>query len=303
MSHNHTSAGAEHRDKLRIVFGLTGLFLIIEVIGAILSNSLALLADAAHMLTDVGGLGLALFAIWFAARPANDRKTYGYYRIEILAALLNCLILLAVSAYIIFEAWRRFSDPPEVSSWIMIGVAIAGLIVNIIGARLLISGSSESLNIQGAYLEVVADMLGSIAVIVAGVIILFTGWWYADPIFSIGIGVFIIPRTWKLMNNAIHVLMEGTPDGLDIKRVSACIGADPQVLDVHDLHVWSITSGVPALSCHIRVTPEANGDIVLERLRTLFANTFDLHHSTVQIEHRFDCVPSYHDSADLSPRV
>ncbi len=199
MAHNHASAGAQNRGRLRIVFLLTASYMVIEFIGAAISGSLALLADAAHMLTDVGGLGLALLAIWFAARPATTGHSYGFYRTEILAAMVNGLVLLGIGIYILYEAWKRFSNPPEVGSVTVIIVAIFGLTINVTGAILLRSGSAESLNVQGAFLEVVADLLGSIGVIVAGVIMLTTGWWYADPIFSIVIGLFIVPRTYQLL--------------------------------------------------------------------------------------------------------
>lgn len=284
MGHDHASSGAQHRGRLKIVFGLTALYMLAEFIGAFVTNSLALLADAAHMLTDVGGLGLALFAIWFAARPATPAKSYGYYRAEILAALLNGAVLFAIGGYILYEAWGRFQEPPEVSSGIMIGVAAIGLVVNIIGAILLRGGAGESLNVQGAFLEVVSDLLGSIGVIAAGVIMLMTGWWYADPIFSVGIGLFIIPRTYRLMSGAIHILMEGAPVGLDVSAVEAAILADPEVRDIHDLHVWSITSGITALSAHVRVRPVLDEDQVLKRLSTVLGERFDIHHTTIQLE-------------------
>ena len=284
MGHDHASAGAQHRGRLKIVFGLTGFYMIAEFVGAIVTNSLALLADAAHMLTDVGGLGLALFAIWFAQRPATPAKSYGYYRTEILAALLNGAVLLAIGGYILYEAWGRFREPPEVSSTVMIGVATVGLAVNIAGAFLLRAGAGESLNVEGAFLEVMADLLGSVAVIAAGVIMLTTGWWYADPIFSVVIGLFIIPRTLRLMGGAVNVLMEGAPANLDVAAVEAAIASDRDVLAVHDLHVWSITSGVAALSAHAHVRPEADGDAVLARLNATLGERFDIHHTTVQIE-------------------
>lgn len=284
MSHQHAGAGAKHRSRLAIVFGLTALYLVAEVLGAFWTNSLALLADAAHMLTDVAGLGLALFAIWFAARPARPEKSFGYYRIEILAALLNGAVLLAVSGYILYEAWGRFREPPEVSGGVMIVIATIGLIVNLIGIVLLRGGAEESLNVQGAFLEVVADLLGSLAVVVAGVIIWTTGWGYADPIFSIGIGLFVIPRTLRLMSKAANVLMEGVPEGIDIAQVEEALRTVPGVRAIHDLHVWGITSGVVALSAHAEIEPAADSDVVLDRIAKRLAERFDIHHSTVQIE-------------------
>lgn len=284
MGHDHVSAGAQHRGRLKVVFGLTALYTLAEFVGALVTNSLALLADAAHMLTDVGGLGLALFAIWFATRPATPTKSYGYYRTEILAALLNGAVLFAIGGYILFEAWGRFQEPPEVSSGLMIGIATIGLVINVVGVILLRGGAGASLNVQGAFLEVVSDLLGSVGVIVAGIIMLTTGWWYADPIFSVGIGLFIIPRTYRLMSGAIHILMEGAPVGLDLAAVETAIAADADVEAIHDLHVWSITSGLTTLSAHVRVAREADGDAVLERLDARLAKEFDLHHTTIQLE-------------------
>ena len=294
MEHSHAGAGAKHRKRLAVVFGLTSAYFVAEVVGALWTNSLALLADAAHMLTDVAGLGLALFAIWFAARPANPRKSFGYYRIEILAALLNGAVLLAVGAYILYEAWDRFSDPPEISSGPMMAIATVGLVINVIGIALLRQGSGESLNVQGAFLEVVADMLGSLGVLIAGAIIWATGWGYADPLFSIGIGLFVIPRTLRLMSKSVNVLMEGAPEGLDVVAVEAEMRAMPEVTGIHDLHVWSITSGIPALSAHVRIAPGADGDVVLDRVVERLAERFDIHHATIQIERAGRAEAIYH---------
>ena len=224
MGHNHahTPAGKNKR-RLTIVFGLTALYLVVEVIGGLLTGSLALLADAGHMLTDVAGLGLALVAIRFAKRPATPERTYGFYRVEILAALANAVVLVGISFYILYEAYQRFRDPPEVQSGMMLLVAFVGLIVNIIGIYLLRSASEESLNMKGAYFEVLSDMLTSIGVIVAGVIMLTTGWYYADPLISAGIGLFILPRTWMLLRDAVGVLLEGTPSDINLAALREAI--------------------------------------------------------------------------------
>ncbi|MGI0016822.1 MAG: cation diffusion facilitator family transporter, partial [Nitrososphaera sp.] len=208
--HSHTPAGQNKR-RLAIVFGLTFVYLFAEVIGGLLTRSLALLADAGHMLTDVAGLGLALFAIKFAERPATPERTYGYYRVEILAAQTNAIVLIGISFYILYEAYRRFLDPPEVASKPMLLIASIGLIVNLAGLLILRAGSFESLNIKGAYFEVLSDMLTSVGVIIAGIVMWTTGWYYADPLISAGIGLFILPRTWKLLREAVGVLLEGTP--------------------------------------------------------------------------------------------
>lgn len=302
MGHDHASAGMRQRGRLKVVFVLTALYMVAEFIGAFVTDSLALLADAAHMLTDVAGLGLALFAIWFSARPATAGMSYGYYRTEILAALLNGAVLLAIGGYIIYEAWGRFREPPEVASGGMIVVAAIGLVINLIGVFLLRRGAGQSLNVQGAFLEVVADLLGSLGVIIAGVIMLTTGWWYADPLFSVGIGLFIVPRTYRLMSGAINILMEGSPAGLDVAAVEAMLHRDRDVASVHDLHIWSITSGIPALSAHVQVRPDADGDTVLERINRQFAAGFDIHHTTIQIERARLDEASYHEDLSVPAR-
>lgn len=281
------SAGAQHRRALMVTFGLTFTYFLVEVVGGLLTNSLALLADAAHMLTDVGGLGLALFATWISQRPASPAKTYGYYRVEILAALANALVLFLLSFYILYEAYRRFQAPPEVQSLPMLAVAVVGLAVNLIGIYNLRRGSKESLNMQGAFLEVVSDMLGSVGVILAGLIMFFTGWYYADPIFSVLIGLFILPRTWGLMTQAVNVLLEGTPAHINLKAVEEMMRATPGVADVHDLHVWTITSGMDSLSAHVVLVDGESlekGQIVLETLNEQLKSSFGIDHTTIQIE-------------------
>lgn len=287
MAQTELSAGAQHRQALKITFGLTFTYFIVEVVGGLLTNSLALLADAAHMLTDVGGLGLALFAIWITQRPASSAKTYGYYRVEILAALANALVLFGVSFYILYEAYRRFQEPPEVNSLPMMIVAVVGLAVNLVGIYNLRRGSKESLNVQGAFLEVVSDMLGSIGVIVAGLIMYFTGWYYADPIFSVLIGLFILPRTWGLMMQAINVLLEGTPAHINLKAVEEAMRSVPSVAAIHDLHVWTITSGMDALSAHVVLAGEKSveeSQKILELLNTKLMESFGIVHTTIQID-------------------
>jgi cobalt-zinc-cadmium efflux system protein len=282
------SAGAQHRRALLLTFGLTFTYFVVEVVGGLLTNSLALLADAAHMLTDVGGLGLALFAIWITQRPVNAAKTYGYYRVEILAALANALVLFWVSFYILYEAYRRFQEPPEVNSLPMMIVAAVGLAVNLVGIYNLRRGSKESLNVQGAFLEVVSDTLGSLGVIVAGLIMYFTGWYYADPIFSVLIGLFILPRTWGLMMQAVNVLLEGTPAHINLKAVEEAMRSVPGVAAVHDLHVWTITSGMDSLSAHIVLAEGVSwqaGQNILEALDARLKEKFGIDHTTIQIEY------------------
>lgn len=287
MIQTDLSAGAQHRRALKLTFGLTFTYFIVEVVGGLLTNSLALLADAAHMLTDVGGLALALFATWISQHPASAAKTYGYYRVEILAALANALILFGVSFYILYEAYRRYQEPPQVNSLPMMIVAAVGLAVNLVGIYNLRRGSKESLNVQGAFLEVVSDTLGSLGVIIAGLIMFFTGWYYADPIFSVLIGLFILPRTWVLMKQAVDVLLEGTPAHIDLSAVKDTMIATPGVADVHDLHVWTITSGMEALSAHVVQAGQNSLEEhqkILELLNTKLKNDFGISHTTIQIE-------------------
>lgn len=278
------TAGRKNKKKLWIVFSMTTGYMLAEAIGGLLTHSLALLADAGHMLTDAGALGLALFAIRFAERPATPEKTYGYLRTEILAALLNAVALLFVSFYILYEAWRRFKSPPEVMSGPMLMVASIGLIVNFIGMRMLSSAAGESLNAKGAYLEVLSDTLGSVGVIAASVIMLTTRWYLADPIIGAGIGLFILPRTWSVLKDAVHILMEGVPERIDIPKLELAMCEVPGVSTVHDLHVWTLTSGMDSLTAHVTLNAAANSNRVLKDLQALLKTDFKIEHTTLQIE-------------------
>jgi cobalt-zinc-cadmium efflux system protein len=236
---DHRTASSAHQRRLVVVLCLTAVYMAAEVVGGLVSGSLALIADAGHMLTDVLGLAMALLAIRFAQRPATPARTYGFYRLEILAALANSLVLFGVAAYILYEAWQRLMAPPEVNTTAMLLIALGGLVVNVIGLRLLHVGSHESLNMHGAYLEVLADLLGSIAVIVAAVLIALTGWWQVDPLISALIALFILPRTWMLLRSVIDVLLESTPtlqvESADHADGGACCAADPRCLVVGEL--------------------------------------------------------------------
>ena len=258
--------------------------MIVEVVGGFWTGSLALLADAGHMLTDVAGVGLALLAIWFAEKPASPERTYGYYRVEILAALTNAVVLILISIYILYEAYQRFKNPPEVESLGMLGVAAIGLVVNLIGMYILRAGSTESLNMKGAYFEVLSDMLTSIGVIIAGIIMLTTGWYYADPLISAGIGLFILPRTWSLLKDAVGVLIEGTPSDVNIATLRESLGKVEGVADIHDLHIWSLTSGVNEMSVHAVLADGAEHDDVLARVHDFVPKNFKISHVTVQTE-------------------
>ncbi len=283
------SATAQHRRALKLTFALTFGYFLVEVAGGFLTNSLALLADAGHMLTDVFGLALALFASWIAMRPATPAKTFGYYRVEILAALTNAVVLFGISFYILYEAYRRFQEPPEVNSLPMLAVAVVGLGVNLYGIYNLRKGSGESLNVRGAFLEVVSDTLGSLGVIFAAVIMYLTGWYYADPIFSVLIGLFILPRTWSLLMEAINILLEGTPAHINLKAVEDAMRGVTDVASVHDLHVWTITSGIVSLSAHIVLVDSAaplNEQAILESLNACLREQFKIEHTTIQIEQK-----------------
>jgi len=282
-AHNHSAAG-KNKKRLAIVLALTTTYLVAEVIGGLLTHSLALLADAGHMLTDVAGLVFALLAIRFAERPATPERTYGYYRIEILAALVNAVVLIGISLYILYEAYERFRNPPEVQSGGMLAVALVGLVVNIAGIYLLKPASEESLNMKGAYFEVLSDMLTSIGVIAAGIIMLTTGWYYADPIISAGIGVFILPRTWMLLRDAVGVLLEGTPHDVNLAALRESIRIVEGVADVHDLHVWSLTSGINAMSVHAVLADHSLHDEVLAAVQKKVTSEFKIAHATVQVE-------------------
>jgi cobalt-zinc-cadmium efflux system protein len=292
MGHGHSHApgttGGAHRRRLVVVLGLTLAVLAAEVVGAVVSGSLALLADAGHMATDAAGLALALAAVSLAQRPARGRRTYGWQRVEILAAVANGLLLLAVAGYVLVEALQRIGDPPTIDSGLMLAVASVGLVVNLASMVILHRGRDESLNVRGAYLEVLADALGSVAVIVAAVVIATTGWTPADIVASAVIGCLVIPRAWHLLREAFDILLEAAPRGVDLDDVRAHILGVEGVLDVHDLHAWTITSGLPVLSAHVVVTDAAleagHGGRVLDALCSCLGEHFELEHCTFQLE-------------------
>ena len=281
--HQHSAAGA-HRGRLVVVFAITVAVLLVEVAGAALSGSLALLADAGHVLADGTGIGLALLAVRFAARPATAQRTFGYYRVEILAAVVNAVLLFGVAGFVLVEAWRRLTEPPEVASGLMLAVAAAGLVANAVSMWLLRDGQQRSLNLRGAYLEVLGDLLGSLAVLAAAAVIAVTGFQAADPIASALIGVLILPRTWRLLREAVDVLLEGAPKGVDLAEVRRHLVETPGVRDVHDLHAWTITSGLPVLSAHVVLERGADAGRVLDGLGDCLAGHFDIEHSTFQLE-------------------
>lgn len=281
--HEHSPASTNKR-SLALVFGFTSFYLVVEVVGGVFTGSLALLADAGHMLTDVAGVGLALMAIRFGERPATPQRTYGFFRVEILAALTNAVVLIGISIYILYEAYERFRNPPTVSSIPMLIVAAIGLGVNIAGMLLLRKGSKESLNMKGAYFEVLSDMLTSVGVIVAAVIMWLTDWYYADPLISAGIGLFILPRTWILLRESVGVLLEGTPADINLAAIREAVDRLPGVREMHDLHVWTLTSGVNAMSAHVVIIDDSLHNEVLSALHDTVTSNFKIAHVTVQLE-------------------
>ncbi|MFF5126578.1 cation diffusion facilitator family transporter [Streptomyces syringium] len=282
------TAAAAYRGRLRIALGITLTVLVAEIIGAALTGSLALLADAGHMATDAVGVSMALVAIHFANRSASARRTYGYARAEILAALLNCLLLLGVGGYILFEAVDRLINPTDVPGGMTVVFGLIGMVANVISLALLMRGQKESLNVRGAFLEVLSDALGSLAVVVSALVIMATGWTQADPIASLVIGLMIVPRTLKLLREALDILLEAAPKDVDMDEVRAHIMALPGVMDLHDLHVWTITSGMPVLSAHVVVDQsalEAGGhEKMLHDLQGCLGEHFDVEHCTFQLE-------------------
>ncbi|NKX55025.1 cation diffusion facilitator family transporter [Arthrobacter mobilis] len=282
------TATGRHRRRLFWVVGITLAVVAVQVAGAILSGSLALLADAGHMLSDAAGVSIALLAAWIATRPASDRRTYGYQRAEVLAALANAALLVVIAVVIFLEALRRFNAVPQIHTGTMLLAAVLGAAANLVCLLILRGGQAESLNVRGAYLEVLGDLLGSLAVIAAAVVITLTGFRQADAIASILIAVMILPRAWSLLRDVVNVLLEATPKGVDVASVREHIQAAAGVVDVHDIHIWTITSGVPVFSAHVVVEDEALNadglDRVLDRLSSCLGDHFDTAHCTFQVE-------------------
>ncbi|WP_435585962.1 cation diffusion facilitator family transporter [Micromonospora aurantiaca (nom. illeg.)] len=278
-------AGAKHRGRLWAAFALLVTFMLVEAVAAWLTGSLALLSDAGHMFTDVLGIGMALAAITAASKASRDgQRTFGLYRIEVLAALANAVLLFGVAVYVLVEAVRRFSEPPEVLAGPMLVVAVAGLLANIAAFFLLRSGAQESLNVRGAYLEVLGDLFGSVGVIVAAGVIAVTGWRYADPIIAVAVGLFILPRTYQLGRAAVRVLVQAAPPHLDVAAVREAMCAVDGVADVHDLHVWTLTSGMEVASAHLILDGSADLAAVLASSRSVLHDRFSIEHATLQTE-------------------
>jgi cobalt-zinc-cadmium efflux system protein len=284
MVHVRGSAAAVHRNRLGAVLALSVTILAVEVAGGIAANSLALLADAGHMLTDVAGMALALVAIWFAGRSPTDSRTYGYLRLEILATVANAVLLFGIAAFVLFEALERLAAPPQISSGPMLAVAVVGLIGNAGSLFLLRDAQRVSMNMRGAYLEVMGDFVGSGAVIVAATVIALTGWTAADAVASALIGLLILPRTLALLREATDILLEGTPKGIVVDQVRRHILEAPGVVDCHDLHAWTITSGMNVVSAHVVLAEGVDPAVTLNALCACLSADFDIEHSTFQLE-------------------
>ena len=301
MAHSHPHGDHSHghgqadRRALTIVFVLTTAFLVVEVIGGLLTGSLALLADAGHMASDSASLGLALFAVWLAGRPASPNKSFGYKRAEILAALFNGVTLVAISIWIFVEAYRRFFDPAEILGVWMLAVAAVGLVVNLAGAAILMRSGGGSLNLQGALRHVIADVLGSVGAIAAAVVILLTGWYYADPIISVVIGLLVLGSSWKLLRDSVNILLEQAPRGIDVNEIGNKMAASEGVQEVHDLHVWTITSGFPALAAHVLVGRDEHCHARRRELEELLAREYGIEHTTLQVDHAGDHQATLHE--------
>ena len=283
-AHGHDHDHAVGKRRLKFVLALTAVFMIIEFAGGILANSLALIADSAHMLTDVGALGLSLFVLWFSRRPASTAKSYGYLRLEILAALLNGSVLIVLSLAIFWQAWQRIRAPEVIEGPLMLGVAVAGLIVNIVAAFTLHASAEHNLNVRGAYLHVLGDLLGSVGAIAAAIIIMLTGWFPADAIISGFVGLLILVGSWKLVRESVDILLEAVPRHIEIGAVRKAICAIPGVDEVHDLHVWTLTSGFLAMSGHAVVRHPEHNQRVLRDINDCMRQAFGITHVTVQLE-------------------
>ena len=285
MSHNHDHQHfrADDNRRMTIVLGINAVMLAAGVVGGLVFDSLALLADAGHVLADVGAIGLALFAAWLAARPASPQRTFGFRRSEILAALANGLTLVVVAVLVFVEAIIRLSDPPEVQGAGVLAIGAFALAGNAFATWILMRGDRSNVNLEGVLRHSAADALGSFGVILAGLIVITTGWDQADPLISMGIAVLILIGSWRLLSEPVNVLMEAAPEGMDVQEIGSAMCGVEGVREVHDLHVWTVTSGFPALAAHIRSDPSESADVVRERIETVLHERFGLDHTTLQV--------------------
>jgi cobalt-zinc-cadmium efflux system protein len=297
--HHHHHHASNNKKALLWSFILISSFMIVEVIGGLITNSLALLSDAGHMLSDAAALGLSFFAIKMGEKVSTQSKTFGYKRFEILAAALNGLTLIIISLYIFYEAFNRFLQPPEVQSLGMLTISSIGLLVNIVAAWILMRGDKdENLNVRSAFLHVIGDMLGSVGAIIAALLIYFFDWGMADPIASVIVAILIIISGFRVTKDSIHILMEGAPVQIDIEGIKQALKNIPLVKDVHDVHVWSITSDYHSFSCHISIQDEGKHDAVLHRAQSILHDKFGIEHSTIQIENEKAGCPSHHGTCN-----
>ncbi|TAJ95692.1 cation transporter [bacterium] len=270
--------------RLILALAITAIYFFVELLGGILTNSLALLSDAGHMFSDIAALGLSLFAFQMARRPATTKKTYGYHRLEILVALINGLTLWLIVGIIFNEAYRRFLDPPQVHSLGMLLIAAIGLAVNVVAGMILFGSDHGSLNMRGAFLHVLGDALGSVGAVAAGLIMLATGWYLADPLISILIGLLILYTSWGLIKESLDILMQSVPKGIDVEEVQRALEQVSGVSKIHDLHVWSVTSGVFTLSAHAVIAPDGDAHMILDRIEDRLKRQFSIEHTTIQLE-------------------
>ena len=291
-------AGERHRGRLTVAFVVIFVFFVVEAVAGFVTNSLALLSDAGHMLTDVIGIGMALAAIHLASRfadretSARSSHTFGLYRLEILAAFVNALLLFGVAIWVLIEAARRLTEEPEVLGVPMLFVAVAGLVANIVAFALLREGSKESLNVEGAYLEVLADTVGSVGVIIAAVLLELFGWGWVDPVIGAGIGLWILPRTWRLGKRSVRILLQAAPVGFDLDSLVGELKKIDGVVDVHDLHVWTLTSEMDAASAHLMIGVDTDSHGVLDQARSILEQSYGIAHGTFQVE------PETHDGCE-----
>ena len=307
-SGNHDGSAHDHREagrrRLLIALALISGFMGVEIVAGILSGSLALLADAAHMLTDAAAIALALFAMWISNRPASIERTFGYYRTEVLAALFNVVSLWVIAGWIFFEAYHRFREVPEVAAGIVLVAGGAGLVVNLIAVWILRRSAGHSLNVEGAFRHVMADLMGSIGVVISGVLTLAFGWWIADPILGVLIGALILAGSWRLAGKVFRVLLEGTPAHLDMGRLCSELESVAGVTLVHDIHAWTITSGYESLTAHVLVDPDYPGELetLRRRLQQIAYKDFGIAHITIQIEQSLEgCTERHHFDHLLAP--
>ena len=284
MSDGHDHAAGKSEKALWIALGLTSTILIAETIGGFVTGSLALISDAAHMLTDAAALAIALAAIRIGKRAADRKRSFGYYRFEILAAAFNALMLIGVAVYVLYEAYRRLGNPPGIQSTSMLAFAAVGLVANLISIRILRGGKDASLNVKGAYLEVWSDLLGSIGVIAGALVIRYTGWAWVDSVVAVGIGLWVLPRTWTLLKSSVNILLEGVPEEIDIDTLEGALRGVAGVDSIHDLHVWAVTTGKVSLTVHVVHDAEVPAADILARIKALLAKQFEITHVTVQCE-------------------